>query len=70
MGVSAQNIGLRIRALREERNLSVRRFALMVGMDKSHLSLIERGMLDMRLSSFGKIIDGLGISEEEFFKGM
>ncbi|HIT45574.1 MAG TPA: helix-turn-helix transcriptional regulator [Candidatus Aphodovivens excrementavium] len=70
MGISVQTIGLRIRALREERDISLRKFALMTGLNKSHLSAIERGRLDMRISSFGKILDGLGVSAEEFFKGL
>lgn len=42
----------------------------MTDLNKSHLPSIDRGMLDMRMSSFFKIIDGLGISAEEFFKGI
>lgn len=70
MGISVQKIGLRIRALRERRGISLRQFALMTGLNKSHLSAIERGQLDMRMKSLGKILDGLGVSAEEFFKGM
>lgn len=70
MGVSALTIGVRIRALREERGLSLRRFALMTGLNKSHLSAIERGQLDMRMGSFFKILDGLDVSPEEFFRGL
>lgn len=70
MGISVQKIGLRIRSLREQRGISLRQFALMTGLNKSHLSAIERGQLDMRMKSFGKILDGLGLSAEEFFKGM
>lgn len=70
MGISAQKIGSRIRALREERGITLRRFALMTDLNKSHLSAIELGRLDMRLSSLFKILDGLGITPEEFFKGI
>lgn len=70
MGLSAHTIGLRIRALRKERNIGVRKFALMTGLNKSHLSAIERGQLDIRISTLEKILDGLDISPEEFFKGM
>lgn len=70
MGISVQKIGLRIRALRERRGISLRQFALMTGLNKSHLSAIERGQLDIRMKSLGKILDGLGVSAEEFFKGM
>lgn len=70
MGVSAQDIGLRIRALREERKIGLRTFALMVGMDKSHLCEIEHGEKDIRMSTLNKILGGLDVSHEEFFAGI
>ena len=60
-------MGEHIRELRIARGLSLRRFALMVGLDKTHLSHIERGKVDLRLSSFDKILCGLDISAEDFF---
>ena len=70
MGISVRKIGLQIRALREERDISLRRFALMTGLNKSHLSAIERGQLDLHMSSLSKILDGLDVTPEDFFKGM
>lgn len=70
MGISVRKIGLQIRALREERDISLRRSALMTGLNKSHLSAIERGQLDLRMSSLSKILDGLDVTPEDFFKGM
>lgn len=70
MGVSANSIGLRIRSLREERRISLRQFALMTDLNKSHLSDVERGRCDLRMSTLNKIVDGLGISATEFFAGI
>lgn len=70
MGVSAKSIGLRIRSLREERRISLRQFALMTDLNKSHLSDVERGRCDLRMSTLNKIVDGLGISAAEFFAGI
>lgn len=70
MGVSANSIGLRIRSLREERRISLRQFALMTDLNKSHLSDVERGRCDLRMSTLNKIVDGLGISTTEFFAGI
>lgn len=67
MEFTAQNVGSRIRTLRLERGISLRTFALMVNLDKSHLSRIERGEVDLKVNSLGKIISGLGMSPEEFF---
>lgn len=70
MGVSAKSIGLRIRSLREERRISLRQFALMTDLNKSHLPDVERGRCDLRMSTLNKIVDGLGISATEFFAGI
>ena len=70
MEVSARKIGLRIRALREEQDISLRRFALMTDLNKSHLSDIERGKCDLRMSTLNKILSGLGTSHVDFFAGI
>lgn len=70
MGISAQNIGLRIRALREERKISLRQFALMTNLNKGNLCDIELGRCDLRMSTLGKILAGLDITATEFFAGV
>lgn len=70
MEVSARNIGLRIRSLREGQKISLRQFALMTGLNKSHLSDVERGRCDLRMSTLKKILGGLGVTAAEFFAGM
>lgn len=70
MGKLVQDIGRRIRVLREEKGISLRQFALMTSLDKSHLSNIERGRIDLKVGSLDKILKGLDVSPEEFFRGM
>lgn len=67
MGKLAYDIGSRIRALRVEKGLSLRQFALMTDLDKSHLSSIERGRIDLKASTLDKILKGLDVSPAEFF---
>lgn len=54
-------VGSNIRHLRTKQGISLRKFALMVGVDYAQLSLIERGLVDSRISTIGKIADGLGV---------
>lgn len=48
----------------------MRRFALMTDLNKSHLSDIERGKCDLRMSTLNKILSGLGTSHVDFFAGI
>ncbi|WP_101723477.1 helix-turn-helix domain-containing protein [Eggerthella timonensis] len=54
-------LGQRIRELRMAENLSVRRFALVVGTGYSHLIKIEKGEIDIRYSLLCRIADALGV---------
>lgn len=58
-------LGQRIRELRMAQNLSVRRFALIVGTGHSHLIRIESGEVDIRYSLLCRIADGLGVQVGE-----
>lgn len=58
-------LGQRIRDLRKAENLSVRRFALVVGTGHSHLIQIEQGKIDIRYSLLCRIADGLGVEVGE-----
>lgn len=62
-----QRLGNRVRMLREEKHLSQRRFALMIGMDKTYLSGIENGNRNATISTLEKISEGLGIEVEDLF---
>ena len=54
-------LGQRIREVRMAENLSVRRFALIVGTGHSHIVQIEKGAVDIRFSLLCRIADGLGV---------
>lgn len=54
-------LGQRIKELRMAENLSVRRFALVVGTGHSHLVKIEKGEVDIRYSLLCRIADALGV---------
>ena len=54
-------IGNNIRQLRIKQGISLRKFALMIGIDSAHLSRIERGLVDSYVLTIGKIADGLGV---------
>lgn len=54
-------IGNNIRQLRIMQGISLRKFALMVGIGSAHLSRIERGLVDSYVLTIGKIADGLGV---------
>jgi transcriptional regulator with XRE-family HTH domain len=61
------NIGERLRALREERNISMRTLAARSGLSANALSMIERGKASPSVSTLYKLADALGISITTFF---
>jgi transcriptional regulator with XRE-family HTH domain len=58
----AKRLGLRLRALREDRNLSQRDLANMVGMPPPQLSKIESGGFDLRVSTVQTLLRAMGAS--------
>ena len=63
-------IGNRIKAIREDQGLSQRKFALMIRVHRNSIAKIERGETNLKLNTLEKIIDGLGVTPEEFFRGL
>lgn len=63
-------VGKRIKELRAETGLSQEKFALKIGMDRSYFASVEIGKRNISLKNLQKIINGLEISFEEFFKGI
>ncbi|WP_411161141.1 helix-turn-helix domain-containing protein [Eggerthella lenta] len=53
--------------MRVGQGLSVRKFALMVEMDYSHISAIENGRANATVDSLYKIANGLGVSIRDLF---
>src|SRR5215470_8330648 len=58
----ARRIGLRLRALREDMNLSQRDVANLAGMSAPQLSKIESGSFDLRVSTVQSLLRAMGAS--------
>lgn len=54
-------LGLRVRALRESQDLSIRKLALMVGLNKNLVNDIELGRANPTVVSLAKLAAGLGV---------
>ena len=63
-------IGERIKLLRRSEGLTQEKFALMTGVNRSYLADIEQGNRNFGFDTLERIVDGFGISMEEFFKGL
>jgi transcriptional regulator with XRE-family HTH domain len=64
----APNVGPRIRALREQRGLSLRALAERCGLSINAISLIERGENSPTVSSLHLLATALGVKITEFFE--
>lgn len=61
------DVGLRLKELREIRNISMRSLATKSGLSANALSMIERGRTSPSVSTLYKLADALGISITSFF---
>ena len=61
-------VGANVRALREERGLSLRELATMVGVDEEVLASAEEGVCCVEAPELYKISVALNISLERFFR--
>lgn len=64
------DFGVRVRQLRIERGISLRNFALIIGIDKSFLVDIEYGRKSPTLDTIEKIALGLNVSFIELFAAL
>ncbi|RDB64467.1 XRE family transcriptional regulator [Gordonibacter sp. 28C] len=55
------DMGRRLRAYRTREGLSIRRLALMTGVDRTSINDIELGRLNTTVDTLSKLADGLGI---------
>ncbi len=62
------NVGLRIRAIREQRRLSLRALAERCNLSVNAISLIERGENSPTVSSLHLLATALGVSITDFFQ--
>ncbi len=63
-----QKFGLITKELRNELGLSQEKFALKIMMDRTYLASVERGRRNISIENMEKIINGLEISFEDFFR--
>lgn len=63
----ADDVGARLRALRNLRGISQRELAKRCGVTHSSLSLIEQGKVSPSVSSLKKILDAIPIGVGDFF---
>ena len=63
-------IGERIKELRKRDHITQERIALMTGINRSYLADIDRGNRNFGFDTLERIINGFGITYEEFFRDM
>lgn len=63
-------LGQRIRSEREAQDISLRRFALMIGVGHTYLVDVENGRRNIGIENLCKIADGLGIKVSELTDGL
>ena len=59
--------GRRVKELRTQQGLSLRRLGMMTGLGHGYLSEVENGLHDIRLGTVFKIVGSLGVTMNEFF---
>lgn len=60
-------IGMRIRELRNEKNLSQEELALISNVDRTYIASVENGRRNISINTLGKILQGLELSFSDFF---
>lgn len=63
-----EDLGKRIRELRQQTGLSQEKFALKIGMDRTYFASVEAGKRNIAICNIKKIADGLGVSLSEMFE--
>lgn len=63
-----QNVGQRIRDLRNEQGLSQEKLALKAEIDRTYLAGVEQGKRNLSIKSLDKILKALDITFKDFFK--
>jgi transcriptional regulator with XRE-family HTH domain len=66
----AQSFGAVLREARRVRGVTQERLAEAVGVDRTYISMLERGIHQPSLSVFLRLADALGVAPEEFVGGV
>lgn len=61
------DLGKRIRELRQQTGLSQEKFALKIGMDRTYFASVEAGKRNISIVNIKKIADGLEVTLSELF---
>lgn len=64
-----EQVGSRIRELRNEQGISQEKLALKAELDRTYLAGVELGKRNPSVKSLQKILHALDVSFEDFFKG-
>lgn len=62
--------GNKVKLLRNKFGISQEKFALMIDMDRTYLSSVEKGKRNISIENINKIAKGLKISLKELFEGL
>lgn len=63
-------LGMKIRTLRNEQNISQEKFALQIDMDRTYFSSVEAGKRNISIKNLQKIAKGLNVSLSDLFEGL
>lgn len=69
-GEFQKRIGKRVRELRREREISQESFAALCALHRTHMSLLERGQVNITVGTLKMIVDALEIKASAFFAGI
>ena len=59
--------GHHVRELRLKTGMSLEKFALLIGMDRTYFASVENGKRNISILNIKKIADGLNVSMSELF---
>ena len=65
-----EDLGKRIRKLRQQTGLSQEKFTLKIGMDRTYFASVEAGKRNIAIVNIKKIADVLDVSLSELFAGL
>lgn len=65
-----EDLGKRIRELRQQTALSQEKFALKIGMDRTYFASVEAGKRNIAIVNIKKIADGLDVTLSKLFEGL
>lgn len=61
-------VGLRMKELRVEKGITQEDFANLIDMARSYYAEVETGKRNVSMVNLEKIVEGLGVTFEEFFR--